>query len=80
MRANLDQLKTRALILSDIALDRPQFMNFGSVEQRDGMINTINHQLNSKRVLNNITQKNKQETIWAIKALRNKTGVKKRAT
>ncbi len=76
MRANLDQLKTRALILSDIALDRPQFMNFGSVEQRDGMINTINHQLNSKRVLNNITQKNKQETIWAIKALRNKTGVK----
>lgn len=77
MQANLSSLKSQGLIMANVAADKPQLMSFGGKEQRDQMINSVNQQLSSKRILtNNIdSQKNKQETIWAIKALRQRTDI-----
>ena len=77
MQANLNGLKSQGLIMANVAADKPQLMNFGSTGQRNAMINSGNQQLPSKRTLtsNNHSQKEKQETIWAIKALRQRTDI-----
>ena len=76
MQANLNSLKSQGLIMANVAADKPQLMSFGSAGQRDAMINSINQQLSSQRTLtsNVDSQKDKQETIWAIKALRQRDG------
>ena len=77
MQANLNGLKSQVLIMANLAADKPQLMSFGGRSKRDRMINSVNPQLSSKRVFtnNNDTQKDKQETIWAIKALRQRTDI-----
>ena len=77
MQANLNSLKSQGLIMANVAVDKPQLMSFGSAGQRDAMINSINQQLSSQRTLtsNVDNQKDKQETIWAIKALRQRTDI-----
>ena len=77
MRANLKVLKSQGLIMGNVAADKPQLISFGNRPQRDLLIYSVNQQLSAKRVLTggNDTQKDKQETIWAIKALRQKSGI-----
>ena len=77
MKANLKVLKSQGLIVGNVAADKPQLISFGNRPQRELLIYSVNQQLSAKRVLTggNDTQKDKQETIWAIKALRQKSGI-----
>ena len=58
-------------------LDQPVLMAFHSVESRDAVIATASRNLHSKREVaaGAATQRAKQETIWAIKALGRQAGV-----
>jgi serine protease len=77
MQTNLNSLKSQGLIMADVAADKPQLMSFGSVKQRDRMINSVNPLLHSQQITSATgnAQKNKQETIWAIKALRQRADI-----
>ena len=77
MQADLNELKSQGLVMANVAADKPQLMSFGSKKKRDRMISSVNHRISSKPIFPSKTdhQKNKQETIWAIKALRQRTGI-----
>jgi len=76
MQANLNNLQSLGSVMANVAADKPQLMSFGSTEQRDRTINSVNQKLSSKRLATSgNTQKDKQETIWAIKALRQRTDI-----